>query len=255
MFGVDLAILCVIAFFAGLMDSIAGGGGLIQIPALLVLQPQLAIATVFGTNKMVSVCGVSTALWRLSRKLEIPWHSMLPAAVVAMLFSFWGAHTVASINPEYLKPLILFLLIAVALFTMVQKNFGVLHAPKWLASKQRNIAVLIGAVLGFYEGFFGPGTGSFLIFAFVGLLGFDFLAASASAKLINTATNAAALAYFALNDNVVYQLALPMAVFNVVGSWVGAHLALANGVRFIRPVFIVVMCALIIRFAYDLFLK
>ena len=137
----------------------------------------------------------------------------------------------------------------------MRKDFGSLHAPKWPESKQRWMAVAIGAVLGFYEGFFGPGTGSFLIFAFVGLLGFNFLTASASAKVINITTNLAATAWFAWSGNILYKLAIPMAIFNVAGAIVGARLAIKKGSGFLRVFFLLVMCALMLRYAYDIFFK
>ena len=247
------AALCVLAFFAGLVDSVIGGGGLIQVPALLVMLPGVPIATIFGTNKIVSVSGTTVALAQIARKVTVPWRMLLAAAIVGAIFAFIGARSVTLIDPALLKPIILLLLIAVAIYTFMRKDFGHLHAPKWPESKQRWIAMGIGAVLGFYEGFFGPGTGSFLIFAFVGLLGFNFLTASASAKVINITTNLAAIAWFAWNGNILYKLAIPMAVFNVAGALVGSRLAIKKGSGFLRVFFLIVMVALILRYAYDIF--
>lgn len=249
------AALCVLAFFAGLVDSVIGGGGLIQVPALLVMLPGVPIATIFGTNKIVSVSGTTVALAQIARKVTVPWRMLLAAAIVGAIFAFIGARSVTLIDPALLKPIILLLLIAVAIYTFMRKDFGHLHAPKWPESKQRWIAMGIGAVLGFYEGFFGPGTGSFLIFAFVGLLGFNFLTASASAKVINITTNLAAIAWFAWNGNILYKLAIPMAVFNVAGALVGSRLAIKKGSGFLRVFFLIVMVALILRYAYDIFWK
>ena len=184
---------------------------------------------------------------------QLPWRMLLAAAIVGAIFAFIGARSVTLIDPALLKPIILLLLIAVAIYTFMRKDFGHLHAPKWPEPKQRWIAMGIGAVLGFYEGFFGPGTGSFLIFAFVGLLGFNFLTASASAKVINITTNLAALAWFAWSGNILYKLAIPMAVFNVAGALVGSRLAIKKGSGFLRVFFLVVMVALILRYAYDIF--
>lgn len=249
------AALCVLAFFAGLVDSVIGGGGLIQVPALLVMLPGVPVATIFGTNKIISVTGTTVALAQIARKVTVPWRMLLTAAIVGAIFAFIGARSVTLIDPALLKPIILLLLIAVAIYTFMRKDFGHLHAPKWPESKQRWIAMGIGAVLGFYEGFFGPGTGSFLIFAFVGLLGFNFLTASASAKVINITTNLAALAWFAWSGNILYKLAIPMAVFNVAGALVGSRLAIKKGSGFLRVFFLVVMVALILRYAYDIFWK
>ena len=249
------AALCVLAFFAGLVDSVIGGGGLIQVPALLVMLPGVPVATIFGTNKIVSVSGTTVALAQIARKVTVPWRMLLAAAIVGAIFAFIGARSVTLIDPSLLQPIILLLLIAVAIYTFMRKDFGHLHAPKWPESKQRWIAVGIGAALGFYEGFFGPGTGSFLIFAFVGLLGFNFLTASASAKVINITTNLAAIAWFAWSGNILYKLAIPMAVFNVAGALVGSRLAIKKGSGFLRVFFLLVMVALILRYAYDIFWK
>lgn len=249
------AALCALAFFAGFVDSVIGGGGLIQVPALLVMLPGAPVATIFGTNKIVSLAGTSVALAQIARKVEVPWRTVLPAALVAALFAFMGARAVTLIDPKLLKPFILLLLIGVAVYTFLRKDFGDLHAPRWTLSTQRWVAMGVGAALGFYEGFFGPGTGSFLIFAFIGLLGFNFLTASASAKVINITTNMAATAWFAWSGNILYKLAVPMAVCNVAGAWVGAHMALTKGSAFLRVFFLLVMSALICRYAYDIFLK
>jgi uncharacterized membrane protein YfcA len=247
--------LCALAFFAGFVDSVIGGGGLIQVPALLVFLPSAPVATIFGTNKIVSLSGTSVALAKIGRSVTIPWRSVLPAALLAAVFAFFGARAVSLINPAILKPLILLLLCGVALYTFLRRDFGDLHQPKFAADHERLVACLVGAVLGFYEGFFGPGTGSFLIFAFVGLMGFNFLTASASAKVINITTNLAATAWFAWSGNILYALAIPMALANVAGAWCGAHMAVRKGSGFLRVFFLLVIVALMLRYAYDIFWK
>ncbi len=245
------AALLALAFFAGLVDSVIGGGGLIQVPALLVFLPGVPVATIFGTNKIISLAGTSVAFAKLAGAVPVPWKSMLPAAMIAAVFAFIGARAVSAIDPALLKPLILFLLVAVACYTLMRKDFGALHQPKFAAQHERLVAIAIGAALGFYEGFFGPGTGSFLIFAFVGFLGFNFLTASVSAKIVNITTNLAATAWFAYSGNILYKLAIPMALCNVAGAWVGAHLALNRGSKFLRVFFLCVIAALICRFGWD----
>jgi uncharacterized membrane protein YfcA len=247
------AALCGFAFLAGFVDAVVGGGGLIQIPALFVLMPQLPPATLFGTNKFAAVWGTLSAALQYGRRMPLIWRSVLPAAAAALLFSFLGAHTVSVIAPAALRPLILALLLLVLAYTLWKKDFGALHAPRLGHAQQLWMGLATGAVLGFYDGFFGPGTGSFLIFAFVGLFGFSFLAASASAKAVNVITNFAALAYFASHGDVLYATALPMAACNVTGSVIGSHLALRHGSGFVRLLFIVVVGALILRFAWDVF--
>ncbi len=176
---------------------------------------------------------------------------MLPAAVVALVLSFAGARTVSFLSAAVLKPLVLVLLIVVAICTFARKDLGRLHAPRFAARHEVWIGLLIGAVIGFYDGFFGPGTGSFLIFLFVGLLGFDFLTASASAKVINLATNLSAVVYFAATDRILYGYAVPMGVCNLLGSILGARMAMWRGNRFVRWFFLVVVGALILRYGWE----
>ncbi len=247
--------LCALAFFAGFVDSVIGGGGLIQVPALLVFLPGAPVATIFGTNKIISLAGTSVALARIAREVSVPWKSILPAAAFAAVFAFLGARAVSMIDPKLLKPVILLLLVVVAVYTFLKKDFGNLHQPKFAAHHERLVAVLIGSILGFYEGFFGPGTGSFLIFAFVGLMGFNFLTASAAAKVVNITTNIAAAAWFAWSGNILYKLAIPLALCNVAGAWFGAHMAIAKGSAFLRVFFLLVISALMCRFAYDIFFR
>jgi uncharacterized membrane protein YfcA len=224
--------LCSLAFFAGFVDSVIGGGGLIQVPALLVFLPGAPVATIFGTNKIISLSGTSVALAQIARQVEVPWRSLWPAALLAAIFAFAGARAVTWIDPRVLKPVILLLLIGVAAYTFVRKDFGGLHQPRFASHHERLMAMAIGAVLGFYEGFFGPGTGSFLIFAFIGLMGYSFLTASASAKVVNITTNAAATAWFAWSGNILYKLAVPLAICNVAGAFVGARMAMKKGAFF-----------------------
>lgn len=248
--------LCGFAFLAGFVDSVVGGGGLIQIPALLLLLPSSqasAVAAVLGTNKLSSICGTSMAVVQYTRRIRIQWQAMLPAAFTALVCSFLGARTVSLLHPAILKPLVLGLLIAVALFTFVRKDLGHRHAPHLTARRERRFGMLVGAGIGFYDGFFGPGTGSFLIFIFIGLFGYDFLTASASAKVINFATNLSAVAYFAATDNILYRYAVPMGACNVLGSLAGTRMAMLKGNRFVRFLFLAVISALIVRYAWEVF--
>jgi uncharacterized membrane protein YfcA len=250
---VDTVYLCGLAFLAGLVDSVVGGGGLIQLPALLVVlspAPADSIAPAFGTNKFSSICGTSVAVIQYSRRVRIQWHSILPAGAAAFFFSFIGARVVASLKAEMLKPLVLVLLVLVGIYTYWRKDFGNLHAPRLTARRERQLGVLVGIGIGFYDGFFGPGTGSFLIFIFIGLFGFDFLAASASAKVINFATNLSAVGYFAATHQILYHYAVPMGLCNLLGSLTGTRLAILKGNSFVRLFFLVVVAAMIFRFGW-----
>lgn len=249
----DLLCLCVVAGFAGFVDAVVGGGGLIQLPALFVfLPPSLAAnaASVLGTNKLSSICGTSMAAAQYSCRIPINWQSIFPAGVTASVFSSLGARAVTRIDPSVLKPVLLVLLVAVAAYTFVRRDLGNLHAPQFTARREARYAVLTGMAIGFYDGFFGPGTGSFLIFIFIGLFGFDFLTASASAKVINLATNLAAVGYFALTDHVLYRYGLPMAACNVLGALLGSRLAILKGNAFVRGFFLLVVGAMICRYGY-----
>ncbi len=254
----ELLWLCLLAFLAGLVDSIVGGGGLIQLPALFVLLPSelaASVPLVFGTNKLSSLCGTSVAVWQYSRRVPIPWRSILPATIAAFIFSALGVRALQNVRSDFLKPLTLVLLISVAIYTYSRKSLGNVHAPKFLADHERLLAIFVGTIIGFYDGFFGPGTGSFLIFIFIGLFGFNFLTASASAKAINCATNLAAVIIFAWHRDVLYHYALPMGACNIAGALLGTRLALLRGNRFVRNLFLIVVSVMIARFAYEQFLK
>lgn len=248
----DIAALLAFAFLAGFIDAVAGGGGLVQVPALFILLPGVPPATLLGTNKFSSIWGTASAAWQYSRQMPVDWRATLPTAIAALLAGYLGARTVAQVPGDFLRPMVLVLLLAVLAYTLWKKNLGALHAPKLSGATLTGAAIATGTVIGFYDGFFGPGTGSFLMIAFVGLFGFSFLAASASAKIVNVVTNGAALAYFIAAGHVLYQIAAPMAVCNVAGSLIGARLALKLGSGFVRGVFVVVVVALIARYAWDL---
>ncbi len=248
----DLILPCILAFLAGVIDSIIGGGGLILVPGLMIARPDLPLATILGTNKLTAVCGTSIATWQYAQQVTIPWRTMLPAAVAGFLGAGWGARLVANLDSATIKPIILVLLITVVIYTFCQKDFGDLHAPKLTQPQQIAVGILMGAILGFYDGFFGPGTGSFLIFGMIGIMGFGFLSASASAKVINLATNLSAFLYLAMTNHVDYTLAIPMAAFNISGAVCGTRLAMLRGNSFIRKLFLVVVMGLIIKLSYDL---
>jgi len=240
---------------AGFVDAITGGGGLILVPALFSAWPAAAPATLFGTNKGAAVWGTAWATLQYARRVTMNWATLGPAAVAALAGSFAGAWAVTQVPGEGLRRALPFVLLAVFLYTLARKDLGHTHGPHLGARAERGVACVMGAALGFYDGFFGPGTGSFFVFLFVRVLGYDFLHASAGAKLLNTATNLAALALFAAKGHVWWALAVPMAFANVGGSVMGARLALKRGAPFVRAAFIVVVGALILRTGYDAFVR
>lgn len=248
-----LVMLGFAALFAGFIDAVVGGGGLIQLPALFSILPKEVPATLFGTNKIASVVGTSNAAYRYIRRVNMPWRATLPAAAAAFAFSYIGAMSVAWLPRELLRPMILLLLIGSAIYTFWRKEFGTVHKPVLGGIRELSYALVLGAVIGFYDGFFGPGAGSFLIFLFIRFFGFDFLHASAAAKVVNIATNIAAIGYFVPNGFYLPVAAAIMAITNVLGSFLGAHLALRHGSGFVRKVFLGVVSALILKFAWDTF--
>lgn len=248
-----LALLCLFAFMAGFIDSMVGGGGLIQLPAMLLLLKGVPEPTIFGTGKVSSLMGTLAALRRYAGQVPIQWRAVGTAAVVAGSFAFLGARVVSMFPRELLRPMVLGLLVVIALYTFWRKDLGALHAPRLTARREVWVAIIMGAIIGFYDGFFGPGTGSFLLFTFVGLFGYDFLTASASAKLVNVATNLAGLAYFAYTGQVLWMVALPMAVCNIIGSTLGANVALKQGTGFVRILFLVVVSGIILKLGWEMF--
>lgn len=243
------------SLLAGFVDAIVGGGGLILVPALFAVFPTAPPATLFGLNKSASVWGTSIAAWQYSRRVTLNWHALAPAAAAGMAGGFAGAWAVTVVSGDFLRKALPLVLLAVLAYTLARKDLGRLHAPALSARAERAAAMAIGLTIGFYDGFFGPGTGSFFVFLFVRLLGYDFLHASAAAKLLNTTTNLAALTLFALKGHVWWHYALTLALANVAGSLVGTRLALRHGASFVRGVFIVVVAALILKTGYDAFLR
>ena len=240
------------AFLAGLVDAVVGGGGLIQLPLLLAVFPSAPIPVLFGTNKLSSIAGTGSAVWRYTRHIDLP-KIAFPAGVAALLGAWLGASAVALLPTALLKPLVLFMLLAVGSYTFLTPEFGKEQTKAVVYRAVSSVAALAGFAIGFYDGFFGPGTGSFLIFAFVRLFGLDMLHASASAKLVNLATNLAALAFFALHAGVLWKVGMLMALANIVGAQVGTHLALRHGNRFIRWLLLGVVLVLLVKLAWDMF--
>lgn len=240
---------------AGFVDSIVGGGGLILTPALFAIFPQAAPASLFGLNKSASICGTSFAAFQYGRRVALPWRALLPAALAGLAGGFTGAWCVTVISADFLRKGLPLVLLAVLAYTLARKDLGREHAPRLAPGPERLAAMAIGLAIGFYDGFFGPGTGSFFIFLFVRILGYDFLHASAAAKLLNVATNAAALTLFAVKGHVWWHYAVALALANIAGSLLGTRLALRHGAGFVRGMFILVVSALILKTAYDAFLR
>jgi hypothetical protein len=249
----DLAIVTLASLGAGFVDAIVGGGGLVLVPALFSVFPGAPPATLFGTNKGGAIWGTAIASLQYARRVQLPWAALRPAMAAALVGSLAGAWVVTLVPADGLRRALPFVLLGVLVYTLAKKDLGRHHAPSGTPRAQAVLASTIGAVVGFYDGFFGPGTGSFFVFLFVRLLGFDFLNASASAKLLNTATNLAALVLFAAKGYVWWHIAAVMAVANVAGSLLGTRLALQHGAGFVRGVFVLVVTLLIAKTGWDAF--
>lgn len=251
----EIVVIAAASLLAGFVDSMVGGGGLILVPALFATFPHAQPATLFGTNKGASVWGTAMATWRYGRQVQLPWHALGPAAITGFLASLGGAWLVTVISPEFLRKALPGILLLVLLYTVAKKELGRHHAPTLSGHRETLVACAIGGVIGFYDGFFGPGTGSFFVFLLVRWLGYDFLHASAAAKLLNTATNLSALLLFSWKGHVWWHFAVVMAIANVVGSLAGTHMALKHGASFVRGVFLLVVGALIVKTSFDAYLR
>ena len=251
----ELFFVACASLLAGFVDSIVGGGGLVMVPALFAAFPSTHPATLFGVNKSASLWGTAVATVQYARRVRMDWPVLLPAAALSLSGSLAGAWLLTVTSPEFLRKVLPLVLLAVLVYTLVKKELGREHAPRLQGGAQLATAGAIGAAMGFYDGFFGPGTGSLLVFLFVRLLGYDFLHASASAKLLNACSNFAALTLFAFKGHIWWHYALVLALANVAGSLLGTRLALKHGTGFVRWVFVAVVSTLILKTSYDAFLR
>lgn len=250
-----LLLLCLAAFAAGFIDAIVGGGGLIQTPVGLILLPSLPVATVIGTLKVPAFSGTSFAAFQYLKKVDLNWKLLGIMMLLAFPSAFLGSTLLTYVSNDFMKPLLLVVLTFLVVYTYAKKNFGQQIEKNISNKRQLFNAVAISFVVGLYDGFIGPGTGSFLVVAFIAIMGFDFLHASANAKMVNLATNFGSICLFMLKGKIIWVIALPMAASNALGGWLGAKLAINKGNSFIRIFFLVVVIGTLVRFAYDVFYK
>ncbi|WP_256413922.1 TSUP family transporter [Acinetobacter sp. 5862] len=241
------------AFCAGTIDAAVGGGGLIQIPALMGALPQTAPATLFGTNKLASIFGTGSAAFSFVRRVKLQWSLLWVIAIFAFVSAYVGAACVSLVPTHILRPIVLVMLIVIAIYTFMKKQFGQVHVDQHITPKLLFFAALGSLAIGFYDGIFGPGTGSFFIFFFIRFLEVDFLHASALSKIGNFMTNLAALSFFIPAGHIFFQLGFMMAAANIAGSLLGVRLALKYGSGFIRILFLILVSILICRLAYQIF--
>lgn len=249
----EIWLLLPLAFLAGLIDSAVGGGGLIQLPGIFSIIPQHAAPVLHGTNKLSSISGTLVAAGQYARHVPLRWRMLIGAAVMALIFSYIGASVIPYLPKEYLRPIMLVLMVAMVVYTFHKKDLGHAHTPKFDARGEILWGLVLGAAIGFYDGFFGPGTGSLLAFVFVKWFGFDFLAATAHAKVLNLATNFAALSFFVPHGYLLWGVGLSMSAFNILGALCGTHVVTRHGAPLIRKILIVILTLTICKFAYDTF--
>ncbi|APU19673.1 sulfite exporter TauE/SafE family protein [Actinoalloteichus sp. GBA129-24] len=248
-----LLFLCAAAFAAGAVDAIVGGGGLIQLPALLLIMPGGDTLLSLATSKVAAFAGTASAVPTYARRTRIDWWTAVPMASIAFGGAVGGAAFANLLPGQVLNGVVLFALVAVGIYTWRKPSLGSVETPRFGRRVQILLAGLGGMTIGFWDGLAGPGTGSFLVFLLVGLLGFAFLHASATAKLVNTATNLGALCYFIPAGKVLWGLGLVMAVCNIAGSVSGALLATSRGSTFVRKVFLSVVAAMALTLGARLF--
>ncbi len=250
-----IIILCIAAFAAGFVDAIVGGGGLIQLPVAFIMLPQYPVHTVVGTMKIPAFTGTFFAAIQYIRRVSINWQLIAACAGTAFVSAWTGSYLLSQVSSSFMKPVILCILVVVAIYTFTKKDFGQ-HTEKEHSVKEWMLyGITIGLVIGFYDGFIGPGAGSFLVLLFISVLGFDFLKASAHAKLVNLSTNLGSILFFVIKGTILYKIAIPMAIANGLGGIAGARFAILKGNSFVRIFFLLVVTGTIIRFAYDIFFK
>jgi uncharacterized membrane protein YfcA len=244
---VEIPLVLVAAFGAGLIDAMAGGGGLIQVPALFAAFPTAPHTTLLGTGKLAGFAGTASAISRYIRHVKLDARLVGAAAAGAFMCALAGAWIATRFPPAQFRALVPVLLTVVLVYTLVHKDLGQTHAPRGGLL----LAAGTAGAIGLYDGFFGPGTGSFLVFLFIRVFGLDFLHASASAKVVNCAANVAALLLFGLTAKLMWLLGCGMALANIAGAQVGSHLAIRGGSAFVRKVFLGVVSCLIAKTAWD----
>ena len=250
-----IVLLCTASFVAGFIDAIVGGGGLIQTPAAFILMPAQNVATIIGTLKVPALSGTSVATYQYLKKATVNWKLFGVMAIVSFMFAYLGSSLLNVMKSDFMKPLLFVILVLLMVYTYFKKDFGQFQVDK-LTQKQIYIyAITICVFIGFYDGFIGPGTGSLLIMAFIAILGFDFLQANIYAKLVNLATNIGSITLFVIKGKIIWSVAIPMAVCNATGAWLGARLAISKGNGFIRIFFLIIVGIALLRFGYDVFLK
>lgn len=249
-----ILLLCIIAFLAGYVDAIVGGGGLIQVPAGLILLPNESVARVIGSLKVPSFTGTLFAAFQYLKKVKIPLKRLLLYGSISFIAAYTGSFLLTKMSNAFMKPVLFIVLVLLAIYTYTKKDFGQ-KTTSSLSKFPFYKGALICLLIGLYDGFIGPGAGSLLVMAFISYLGFDFLQANAHAKVVNVATNLGSIILFMGKGSIIWSVALPMAVCNAMGGIVGSRMAISKGNGFIRTIFLIVIIGTLCRLGYDLFLS
>lgn len=252
---IDLGTLAFLAFFgfwAAFIDAVVGGGGLVTIPALM--WTGLPPVTVLGTNKTASVMGAVTSFYAFVKSGNVDTYLIKRLFPLSLIGSGLGVLTVREIPPDILRPLVVVMLIAVLIYSIAKRDWGRENHYHGLSRRMLYLSGVVAFTIGFYDGFFGPGTGSFFLFAFL-LVGFDFIGAAGNARALNFASNIAAVILFNYFGYVNLSYALPMGVFMILGAYAGSHMALKKGTGYVRPLFIIMTSVLVGKQLIDLLTK
>lgn len=246
----SIAMVCVAGFIGAVVDAIVGGGGLVTIPALLAVGLPTHLA--LGTNKFASSLGTISSSYHYYKSGNVNVKLLKYLIPFSFIGSFIGVKVVLGVNPDFLKTLIIFMVAIIGSYTLFKKELGLVDKFKGIDKKKIAYGILLALGLGFYDGFFGPGTGSFLIFGLISIFGFDFKKASANSKILNFTSNITALFLFMFNKQILFTVAIPMAISMAIGGRVGSQLAIKNGAKFIKPVFVIVSFLLVIKLTLDI---
>ena len=248
---INILLVCIAGFLGALVDAIVGGGGLITIPALLATGMPSHLA--LGTNKFASSMGTISSAYHYYKSGVINFKLLKFLLPLSLIGSAIGVYTVLQIDSSFLKPLIIVMVLIIGTYTLIKKDIGLKNNFKGINKKKILLGMLLAICLGFYDGFFGPGTGSFIIFGLIGIFGFDFKHASANSKFMNFTSNFTALILFLINGQIWFLYGIPMAISMVIGAKVGATIAVKKGAGFIKPVFVIVSFALVLKMLLEMF--
>lgn len=245
-------ILCA-GFFAGFIDAIAGGGGLVQLPAMLISFPQKEVIEVVGTSKAGAIWGTSAAALNYRRNIKTDPKLLIAMVLPAFIGSGLGSLLATQISTTQLKAGIVVMLVAVFIYTLIHPDLGKIEIFKHSHLRRMQIAISAGFIIGFYDGLIGPGTGTLLMIVLVAGFGFAFVGASAIAKVVNVATNLASILVIGFNASIMWKVGIALGIVNLAGGFLGSHVAINKGSEFVRKFYLVVTFVLIVRVLFDLF--